>query len=121
GLAQRQDAERVRVAGAPVLERLLGRLADHRRGLEVRLPELQMDDVDALPLERLRPLEHLHGQERLDLLRAARDHDGRPPRGNRSTRRRAASTSRSMRGPWRSTLTLEPGWSAQFTGTSVTR
>ena len=30
GLAQRQDAQRVRVARAPVLQRLLGGLSDHR-------------------------------------------------------------------------------------------
>ena len=92
-LAQRQDPEGVGVAGAPVLERLLGRLADDGRRVEVRLPELQVDDVDPLPLEGLGALEDLDGQERLDLLGAARDHAPRPPVGRPPRRRRAASTS----------------------------
>ena len=66
-LAQRKDAEAVRVARAAVLDRLLDRLADHRGRLEVRLAELEMHDIDARALERLRPLPHLHREERLDL------------------------------------------------------
>jgi hypothetical protein len=97
-LTQREDSEGVGVAGAPVLERLLGRLADDRRRLEVRLAELQVDDVDPLPLEGLGALEDLDGQERLDLLRTAREPAPRSPGdcwagGRRASRRRAASTS----------------------------
>jgi hypothetical protein len=50
GLAQGQDAERVDVASMAVLERLLGRLTDHRRRLEIRLAVLEVDDVGARPL-----------------------------------------------------------------------
>ena len=46
----------------------------------VGLAELQVNDVDALPLERLGRAEDLDGQERLDLLRAPRD-DCSPPSG----------------------------------------
>ena len=66
-LAERQDAEAVRVASVTVLDRLLERLADHRWRLEVRLAELEVDHVDARPLERLRALSHLDREERLDL------------------------------------------------------
>jgi hypothetical protein len=108
GLAQGQDAEGVRVAGAPVLEGLLGGFADDRRRLEVGLAELEMDHVGPLALEGLGALEHLHGQEGLDLLRPAGDH---PPasRAARAIRRRAATICASMRGPSLSTPTLEPG------------
>src|SRR5713226_2105132 len=97
--AQRQDAERVSVPGPAVLERLLGGLADDGRRLEVGLAELEVDDVDPLALHGLGALEHLHREERLDLLGA--------PRG--LSRQRAARISRSIRGPSLSTPTLEPG------------
>src|SRR2546422_4571113 len=54
-LAQGEDAEAVRVARAAVLDRLLDRLTDHRRRLEVRLAELEVHDVHARALECLRP------------------------------------------------------------------
>ena len=43
------------------------RFDDMRRSLEVGLAELQVHDVDPLPLERLRPIADLDGEERLDL------------------------------------------------------
>ncbi len=108
GLAQRKNSQGVDVAGAAVLQRLLGRLADHRRRLEVRLAVLEVDDVGAGPLQRLRALEHLHREEGLDLPGAARDH-GVPFPASRPSRSRAAMIWVSMLGPSRNTPTLEPG------------
>ena len=120
GLAQRENAQGVGVAGAAVLQRPLGRRADHRRGLEVGLAELEVDDVDAGPLQRLRALEHLHREKGLDLSGPARDHRVPFPASSRR-RRRAAMIWASMRGPSFKTPTLEPAWSVQLTGTSAMR
>src|SRR6185503_5879863 len=120
GLAQGQDAERVDVARMAVLERLLGRLTDHRRRLEIRLAVLEVDDVGTRPLQRLRALEHLHREKGLDLPSAPRDHRlPFPP--SRESRIRAATICASMRGPSVKTPTLEPGWSVQLTGISAIR
>src|SRR5207249_12280200 len=119
GLAQRQETQAVRISRAPVLEGLLGRLPDDGRGVEVRLTELEVDDVLALPLELLGTLEDLHGEEGLDDLRTLRRHGVARPRQAR--RMRARTIWASMRGPSRSTSTLDPGWSAQLIATSITR
>src|SRR5205823_4853803 len=108
GLPQRQDAERVRVPRATVLQRLLGRLADHRRRVEIGLAELQVDHVGAEALQRLGAMEDFDGEKRLDGLRAPRDH-GRPRAPPAPTRSRAAMTWASIRGPSLATLTREPG------------
>ena len=47
-LAQHRQAERRRVVGPAVVERLLGGLADVDRGVEIGLADLQVDDVVAL-------------------------------------------------------------------------
>src|SRR6185436_9484505 len=49
------------VSSPPFIERLLRRLLHVRRRREVRLPDLEMDDVLALGLERTRLLQHLEG------------------------------------------------------------
>ncbi len=49
------------VAGPAVVERLFGRLLDVRRRREVGLPDLEVDDVAALRLERAGPGQHLEG------------------------------------------------------------
>src|SRR5439155_16716063 len=91
-------------------------LADHRGRLEVRLAQLEMHDIDARALERLRPLPHLHREERLDLSDPPREAHRRLP-----ARSLAVTICQNIPGPCRSTPTLLPGWSAQFTGTSTTR
>ena len=89
--------------------------------VEIGLAELEVDDVGPLALERLGALEHLDGQEWLDLPRPPGDHGAlRGPRPN-PRRRRAARTWASMRGPSLITLTREPGWSTQLIGTSTIR
>src|SRR5436853_515393 len=71
--AMRSAAEARRVLGPAVLDRSLRRLLNGRRCLEVRLAELEVDDVDALALERLGALEHLDGEEGVDGLHPARE------------------------------------------------
>ena len=108
GLAQREDAQGVSVTGAAVLQRLLGRLPDHRRRLEVGLAELEVDDIDAGPLQRLRALEHLHREKRLDLPGPARDHaplprprvPAPPPTARAATSGRACAVRPGRRRPW---------------------
>jgi len=63
GLTQRQEPGTVCIARAIVLERLLGRLADHGSGIETRLAEPEVEDVLPLAFERLRTLEDLDSQE----------------------------------------------------------
>ena len=65
-LPQGQDAQAVRVAGPPVLDRPFQRLAHHERSLEVGFPELEMHDVRAVTRERGGALTHLDGEKRLD-------------------------------------------------------
>src|SRR3970040_185844 len=114
GLPQRHQPQAVRVARPAVLERLLGRLADHRRRVEVGLAELEVDDVLALALELLRPLEDLDGKKGLDGVRALRRHC-------RARARRAASIWPGLRGPSLNPPPFEPGCSAQLIATSATR
>src|SRR5262249_23479706 len=119
GLAQGHEPEAVGIPRAAVLEGFLGRFSDHGRRVEVGLAELEVDDVGALPLQLLGALEDLDGEERLDGAGASSDHG--ETRGRPARRRRVARICRTMRGPSRSTVTLEPGWSAQLMATSVTR
>jgi hypothetical protein len=60
-LAQLGEAGRRAVVGRPRVERPLGRLADVRRGVEVRLADLEVDDGLPLALQRARPRQHLEG------------------------------------------------------------
>src|SRR6266566_4389428 len=54
-LPQRRQAGRLAVVRVTVAQRLRRRLDDVRRGREVRLADLEVDDPPSLRLERLRP------------------------------------------------------------------
>src|SRR5437867_6635056 len=114
--AERQDSETVRVARTAVLDRTLQGLTDHRGGFEVRLTELEVDHIDAGPLELLCPLGHFDRPDGLDLLDSPRKRHRCLP-----IRSRARTIFHSIPAPCRRTPTLPSGGSAQVTGTSTMR
>ena len=61
---QRQQAQAVGVFRLTGQQGFARCLADVRRSLEVRLADLEVDDVPALPLQLLGPLQHFHHVER---------------------------------------------------------
>src|SRR6185369_17472622 len=74
-LAQRLDAERGRVRGESVAQRLDRSLDDWGRRSEIRLADFHVHDAPPGGFERLGTGEHVHHLERLDLRRAARYRD----------------------------------------------
>ena len=60
-LAEGREPERRGVVGPAFVERPLRRGEDVRRGVEVGLTEVEVDDVAALRLERARPIRRLEG------------------------------------------------------------
>src|SRR5882724_11682067 len=66
-IASRSGEARGRpVVGRPAVERPLRRLADVGRRVEVRLSDLEVDDLLALPLEGLRARQDLEGRFRAE-------------------------------------------------------
>ena len=102
-LAKREDAQAVGVLGAAILQSLLRCVSDDSGRFEVGLAELQVNHVDAPPLEVFCPLAHLDGEEWLDQRAARRHHPVFPKR------LRARRICHIMRGPSRRTLDLLPG------------
>src|SRR5207245_4314848 len=102
--AQWQDSGAVRVPCTAVLERAGEGVSNDRRRLEVGLAELEVDHVDAGPLELPGPLGHLDREKGLDFLD--------PPRERhehlRLTLPRARRICQSITGPCCSTPTLLP-------------
>jgi hypothetical protein len=96
-----------------------GLLSGEALYLDVKRMEMAYHDNNKRELELLRALEDLHSKKGLDDLRAPGRHGLARPR--RARRTRARTTWASMRGPSRSTSTLDPGWSAQLIATSTTR
>jgi hypothetical protein len=72
GLPQLGDPERRRVADPPVGDRLGCRLHDRRRGPEVGLTDLEMNDRPPGPLRRPGGFHHIDDPERLNRLRSPR-------------------------------------------------
>ncbi len=85
GLAQARQAERLRVAGVAVLHRLLGGVLDDVGGGQVRIADLQTDDVAPFGLEFLGAGHDVHDDEGPNELGAARNvGQERPPSGARA-------------------------------------
>ena len=101
---QRQDSEAVRVPCTAVPDRAREGVTNDRRRLEVGLAELEVDHVDASPLELLGPLGHLDRQKWLDVLDPPRERHDRL----RVTLLRALRICQSIPGPCRRTRTLLP-------------
>ncbi len=93
----------MRVTRPTVLDRAREGVADDRWRLEVWLAELEVNHVDAGPLELLGSFGHLDREKRLDLLDPPSERHARL-----LIRRRAIMICQSMPGPCRSTLTLLP-------------
>ena len=94
-LAQLGQAGRGPVVRRPRVERPLGRLADVRGGVEVRLADLEVDHGLPLALQRARPRQHLEGGLRTQPTHPLRDHGfdhgHRPSRQKTPNSRYAAS------------------------------
>ena len=71
--AQRRDAERLRVADAPCLQRGLRGFAGGARSRGRGLPDLHVDDAVPSPFFRRCGGQYVHRQERRDALHAERD------------------------------------------------
>ena len=98
-LAQLGQAGRRPVVGGPRVERPLGRVADVRRRVEVRLADLQVHDRLALALERPRPRQHLEGGLGAEPPHPLRDHRFDHASSSSARTRRTSRTPRAAPSP----------------------
>src|SRR5665647_3133373 len=73
--AQLEDPARGAVLRLAILQRAHARLDDVRRRREIRLADLEVDDVPSLPLECTRACEHLEGAFSAKAIHARRDRE----------------------------------------------
>ena len=73
-LPQFQEAETVGVVGLPLLQGAHAGLLDALRRVEIRLSDLEMDDIFAAPFHLLRGFQDIHDDEGRDLRGSFSDH-----------------------------------------------
>ena len=67
GGAQLRQTQRLHVTCPPFGQSTHARIDDRRRGGEIGLAELQVDDRFTCPLQRERAIQHFHHVERRDI------------------------------------------------------